>query len=104
MKNMILRNLEAVKIIQKEKNIKGLLEISNRKGKRFMITINKDGQKYKIHFGSWPFTNGTFIDHFDEKKRKAWQARHKEIKLSTGEPAYLNELSPEYYSWNLLWA
>ena len=69
--------------------------ISNRKGKRFYVIYNKP-----IHFGS--DTNNTFIDHHDEKIRKAWKARHSKI-LKDGKPAYKNKTSPEFWSYNILW-
>lgn len=73
------------------------IERSNREGKRFKILV---GTRY-IHFGS--DVGKTFIDHHDEKIRAAWRARHREIKLKNGKPAYQDKNSPEYYSWHLLW-
>jgi hypothetical protein len=70
--------------------------ISNRKGKRFYVIYNNK----PIHFGS--NTNNTFIDHHDEKIRKAWKARHSKI-LKDGKPAYKNKTSAEFWSYNLLW-
>jgi len=92
--------LATVRRIAKELDIKGTLEVSNKKNKRFQITLSNGTN---IHFGQWPFNGrGAFIDHKDEKVKKAWQARHSKI-LIDGEPAYLNIYSPEYYSWHLLW-
>jgi hypothetical protein len=57
----------------------------------------------KINFGLYPFKGeGTYIDHNDDKIRKAWQARHKMI-MKDGKPAYLDKESAEYYSYNILW-
>jgi Family of unknown function (DUF5754) len=67
------------------------------KDKRFYVIY---GGK-KINFGST--TNNTFIDHHDEKKRKAWRARHSMIKLKSGEFAYKNKNQPEFWSYHLLW-
>ncbi len=86
-------------VAQRAKGIKGVISVSNRKGKRFMI--RRDGKR-PIHFGAWPVQDGTFIDHKDEKKRAAWRARHSKIMVN-GKPAYLDENSPAYYSWHLLW-
>ena len=92
--------LATVRRIAKELGINGTLEVSNKKNKRFQITLSNGTN---IHFGQWPFNGrGAFIDHKDEKVKKAWQARHSKI-LIDGEPAYLNIYSPEYYSWHLLW-
>lgn len=94
------RKLQTVKATATRKGIKGKIEISNRKGKRFKITLPSGDV---IHFGVWPYSGkGTFIDHRDAEIRKAWRARHSKI-LKEGKPAYLNKKSPEYYSWNLLW-
>lgn len=93
------RKLSTVKNIAKQKNITGIIEISDRPSKRFKITKNDK----TIHFGLWPFRGkGTFIDHRDDEIRKAWRARHSKI-TKNGTPAYKNKSSPEYYSWNLLW-
>jgi hypothetical protein len=70
--------------------------ISNRKNKRFYVIYNNK----PIHFGS--NTNNTFIDHHDEKIRKAWKARHSKI-LKDGKPAYKNKTSAEFWSYNILW-
>ena len=92
--------LATVRRIAKELGINGTLEVSNKNNKRFQITLSNGTN---IHFGQWPFNGrGAFIDHKDEKVKKAWQARHSKI-LIDDEPAYLNPYSPEYYSWHLLW-
>lgn len=94
------RKLSTVKRIAKELGIEGKIENSDKKNKRFKITLS-NGKI--IHFGLYPFSGkGAFIDHHDEDIRKAWKARHSKI-LKDGEPAYKNKNSPEYYSWNLLW-
>ena len=93
--------LSVVKRIAKELNIKGKIEVSDKKNKRFMITLDDNSV---IHFGLWPYKGrGAYIDHKDEKIKSAWQARHSKIMLKDGEPAYLNIYSPNYYNWNLLW-
>ncbi len=95
------RKLSVVKRIAKELGIKGKLEVSDKKNKRFKITLDDNSV---IHFGQWLYKGrGAFIDHKDEKLKSAWQARHSKIMLKDGEPAYLNIYSPEYYSWHLLW-
>ena len=95
-----LRKLDVARKIARKKGIKGQIDISERKNKRFKIK-RPDGQI--IHFGVWPFKgHGTYIDHNDDKIRKAWQARHSKI-MKDGSPAYLNPNSPDFYSFRILW-
>ena len=48
---------------------------SERKDKRLKATFTSDGKETSTHFG---YKNGsTYIDHGDEKKRKAYLARHR---------------------------
>lgn len=94
------RKLKTVIGIARNKGISGKIQNSDRLNKRFKITL-KSG--VSIHFGLWPFAGkGTFIDHKDEKIKKAWRARHSKI-MKDGKSAYKNPNSAEYYSWNLLW-
>ena len=69
---------------------------SSRKGKRFYVVYDDK----TIHFGSEK--GETFIDHEDEKKKKAWKARHGKIYNKNG-LAYQDKQSPEYWSWHILW-
>jgi len=73
------------------------LQKSTRKNKRFMVEY----QGRLIHFGS--ATGSTFGDHGDEKKRKAWRARHSKIKLKDGRLAHQVKGTPSYFAWHLLW-
>ena len=94
------RKLSTVSAIARKKGINGKIEVSHRENKRFKITLS-NGKI--IHFGVWPYSaKGTFIDHHDEKIRRAWRARHSKI-MKDGLVAYKNKASPEYYSWHLLW-
>jgi hypothetical protein len=94
------RGLRLVKQIAKEKGIKGDINISNAKGKRFNIRV--DGKL--INFGSYPYSKyGAYIDHRDEDIRNAWRARHEKILLKDGKPAYKDKHSAEFYSYHLLW-
>lgn len=72
-----------------------ILKKSNRKGKRFLLVMPEE--KHNHHFGAYPFDKGTFIDHKNEKIKKAWIARHKDDKN------YNNKHSGIYYSRHLLW-
>jgi hypothetical protein len=70
-----------------------VLKTSNRKGKRYVIEMKKFGHSH--HFAS--DVGKTFIDHNDEKKKKAWIARHKNDK------GWDNPHSGIYHSRKLLW-
>ena len=97
------RKLNTAKNIAKNKNIKNwqTLEISDVKNKRFSIMSPSNK---KISFGQFPYSgSGTFIDHKDEKIKRAWQSRHSKIKDKDGKLAHLNPESASYYSWHILW-
>ncbi len=68
-----------------------ILKKSNRKGKRYMILMEKMAPLFGSEGGS------TFIDHKDEKKKKAWFARHRLDKN------FYNKHSGIHHSWKLLW-
>ena len=70
-----------------------ILKKSNRKGKRFVIEMQRYGHAH--NFGS--DVGKTFIDHQDEKKKKNWIKRHKNDK------GYNNPHSGIYHSRKLLW-
>ena len=70
-----------------------ILKKSDRKGKRFVIIMPSFGHKH--HFGS--DVGETFIDHQDENKKKAWNARHKKDK------GWAIPHSGIYHSRKLLW-
>jgi hypothetical protein len=77
------------------------LQISKAKNKRFVLI--KDGKR--TNFGLFPFAGkGTYLDHADDKLKSAWIARHSKIKLKDGRLAYKVKDSPEYLSYNILWA
>tara|TARA_R110000824_G_scaffold64670_1_gene168951 strand:- start:199 stop:492 length:294 start_codon:yes stop_codon:yes gene_type:complete len=68
-----------------------ILKKSNRKGKRFVIIMDK----MKHHFGS--DVGKTFIDGRTEKEKQSWIARHRVNKN------WDNKHSGIYYSRHLLW-
>lgn len=70
-----------------------ILKKSKRKGKRYEIEMPRYGHSH--HFGS--DVGETFIDHQDEKKKKAWIARHRLDKN------FYNKHSGIYHSFKLLW-
>ena len=69
------------------------LKKSGRKGKRFVIEMPRYSHSHA--FGS--DVGQTFIDHQDEKKKKAWIARHSVNKN------WNNPHSGIYHSRKLLW-
>lgn len=72
-----------------------------RAGKRFYVIYrDASGATRVIHFGS--AVGKTFIDHGDEKKRRAWWARHSKI-MRQGAPAVDQPESPDYWAARLLW-
>jgi len=92
---------EARKIALKKGIIKSPeeLQISQAKNKRFAIKYDNK----TINFGLWDGGNHAFIDHRDEKLKKAFRARHSKILLKNGTPAYMSKDSPDYYAWRILW-
>lgn len=72
-----------------------ILKKSDRKNKRFVIIMKE--RNHQHHFGAIPFKNGTYIDHKDDKIKKAWEARHRVNKN------WDNKHSSIYYSRMLLW-
>lgn len=87
-----MSKLEEIRKIAKKKNIKGLIEPSTRKGKKFMITL-ESGKK--IHFGADGMQD--HIDHRDEKRRNNFHNRFRNNK------GYNDPNSGLYYSQKLLW-
>jgi len=83
------------------------VEYSTRANKRFKIRFE---DKY-VHFGDPNAV--TYADYLMEgdplkeeeahKKRRAYRARHKEIKLKDGTPAYKAKGQPAFYAWHILW-
>ena len=70
-----------------------ILKKSKNKGKRFVIEM--PDLSHKHNFGAFPFEKGTYIDHGDDKIKKAWIARHKNDKN------WNNKHSGIYYSRHL---
>jgi len=59
-----------------------------------MVNLLVDGKHKTVHFGSK--TGQTFIDHNDEKKKRAWVARHsysmKRANFNLDSPAMLSAI------------
>ena len=74
-----------------------ILEKSNKKDKRFKVTM-KNFPNMKDHSHSFGSKTGrTYIDCRTDKERDAWMARHKDDK------GFNNIHSGIFYSKNLLW-
>lgn len=93
-------SLRAAKEVARKRKVPNWdsLAKSRAKGKRFAIRA-PNGRL--VNFGAEG--GSTFLDHHDPKIRKAWQARHREIRLKDGRKAYKVVGQPAYYSWNILW-
>lgn len=85
------------------------IKISTRQNKKYMTRTPKGKL---VHFGaigyghfsdSTPMKYYTYLDHNDTKRRDLYHKRHKAILLKNGNPAYLSEESPAYYSLKYLW-
>lgn len=90
--------LNKVKKKAKAMKIKGVIEMSNRKGKKLMITT-PEGRK--IHFGS--DVSNTFLEGASEQKRNAYRARASKIKNKQGQFTYKIPGTANYYAYNILW-
>jgi hypothetical protein len=78
------------------------VELSDRKDKKLKLIYYDDNENIKtVHFGSKG--SETFLDHNDEKKRKAYIARHSKILLKDGTRAIDKKYSSAWFSMNILW-
>ena len=66
-------------------------------GKRYYVIYNKKIINSGSDIGS------TYIDHHDQKKRRAWRARFSKIKNEQGQYVYKLPSSPAFWAWHLLW-
>ena len=72
--------------------------VSRAKGKKYYVIYNGK----RLNFGAKGYEHFTG-GHKDEKRRKAYLARHKAIKTKDGKPAYLNKNKSSYWALNILW-
>jgi hypothetical protein len=83
------------------------------KTKKYSVYVKNPitGRNNIIHFGARNYQQykdstdvgrWSHLDHGDPKRRELYRARHKKI-MNDGKPAYLNKMSPEFWSWNYLW-
>ena len=83
---------------QKAKNLgASAFGVSKMKNKRYYVIYNNK----IINFGS--DIESTYIDHHDQKKRRAWRARHSKVKNKQGKYVYKLQSSPAFWSWHFLW-
>jgi hypothetical protein len=75
-----------------------ILQLSNRKGKKFRV---KTPSGKWIHFGAIGMDD--YTKHRDNKRKQSYIARHSGIKLTNGTFAVKNMDSPAFWSLNLLW-
>lgn len=74
---------------------------SERKGKKLQITLTIDGIIRTVHFGD--INSQTYIETQDEKKRRAYVARHSKILLKDGTRAIDKRYSPAWFAIRTLW-
>ena len=84
---------------RKSKNINKKYDVLTPKGK----WISFGSRTGKIYRDSTPLKLYKRLEHNDPKIRNAWRARHRQIKLKDGTPAYLDKEQPAYYSSRYLW-
>tara|TARA_B100001250_G_C19765050_1_gene774325 strand:- start:285 stop:635 length:351 start_codon:yes stop_codon:yes gene_type:complete len=89
------KNKKTDKSTKKEKKI--ILEKSNKKDKRFKVTMKNfpNMEDHSHHFGSKG--GKSYIDSRTDQEKKNWFSRHKDDK------GFNNIHSGIYYSKNLLW-
>lgn len=90
--------LKIVKDKAKKLGLKGDIEISKAKNKKF-VYIKPDGTK--VNFGDSRYED--YIDHKNPDRRRRYQARAGNILLKDGSKAVDVYESPNYLSYHLLW-
>lgn len=82
---------------------------STRKDKKYMVKapsgrwVHFGNKNYQHFFDKVPLKLYSHLDHKDTKRKAAYRARHKAIKLKDGTPAYKNKEQASYWSWHYLW-
>lgn len=85
-------------------------KLSKRKRKKLVAIFTWLGNERRVSFGAAGMDHyfdrtgllPARLNHGDSMRRNAWKKRIAGIKRQ-GKPAYLNPLSPAYWSWNVLW-
>jgi hypothetical protein len=89
-----------------------IFKLSNRKNKKYKV-FNTKLQKW-IHFGDKRYEHyhtskyipknlHIFKEHNDEQRKKNYQKRASNIRDKNGDYTYLDENSPNFYSYWFLW-
>ena len=92
-----MNKLEKVKAKARSLGIKGKINYSTHKNKKFMITVSPNNI---LHFGQDGYED--FLDHGDLEKRANYLARASKIKKN-GKLSINNPNSANYYAIRLLW-
>lgn len=74
---------------------------SDKKGKKGMVYVMKDGKKRLIHFGDSSMKD--FTQHKDEKRRKSYLARSGGIRNKEGKLTKNDKNSANYWSRKVNW-
>ena len=74
---------------------------SPKQDKRRRIIFMMGSKKHTIDFGA--NKPETVIDHGDDERRLRYRARARGITNKQGEHTYLNPLSANFWSYNVLW-
>jgi len=74
---------------------------SNKKGKKGMVYVMKDGKKRLIHFGDANMKD--FTQHKDPERRKNYLNRSGGIRDKQGRLTKNNKNSANYWSRKILW-
>jgi hypothetical protein len=86
-------------------------ELSDRKNKKYKVWNDEIGW---IHFGDKRYehyktnkaissTLPSYSEHLDEERRRKYRARASKITDKAGNYTYLDDKSPNFYSYNFLW-
>jgi hypothetical protein len=65
--------------------------------------IKPDGKPYEQYKDNTGLGLYSRYDHKNEKRRRLYRLRHKEILTKEGKPAYLDREQPSFYSFRFLW-
>ena len=74
---------------------------SDRKGKKGMVYVKKDGKKRLIHFGDSNMKD--FTQHKDKKRQKSYLARSGGIRNKEGKLTKNDKNSANYWSRRVNW-
>jgi hypothetical protein len=73
--------------------------VGTNKGTKIIPFSDSRYQHFKDATGLGLYSH---LDHNNQERRKNYRSRHSKI-MKDDKPAYLNKLSPAYFSYNFLW-